>query len=515
MRASSRACRFARSQLTRPQTSSARSYSVRVSQEHGPTSVSTVSDLLSIDRTLDVRVDGWIKNVRRSATVRFLDISDGSCRAPLQAVVDKHVFNSLPGVGAQFGAAVSLKGTWTPRAKPETAQPGETATFELSVKEMEILGESNAARKYATPESLRRIPHLRMRTPLNNNMLRIRSDVMGILSQFMEKQKFQQTHTPIVTTSDCEGAGETFRVEAGTPKDPFSKKPQYLTVSSQLYLEALAQALGNVWTLSPTFRAEKSDTSRHLSEFYMLEAELSFVDDMDEVMDFIQKLLGAVVGGLQQRSAWKELDDLRLHPKNPEEQQTVADLDSRDILQRRWNGLVHTSRWPRITYTKAIELLQEKGAGFEFPPTWGKGLQSEHERYLAESIGYDQASNSYLPVFITHYPREIKAFYMRQSQASPTQGSVFDCFDLIVPGLGELAGGSMREHRHGLLLENMGPDHRPGEGVLDWYEDLRRWGCPPHGGFGIGFDRLLSYLTGVKSIRDTVPFPRLYGHMHP
>lgn len=348
-----------------------------------------------------------------------------------------------------------------------------------------------------------------MRTPLNSAMLRLRSNTMGILSQFFSEQKFQQTHPPIITTSDCEGAGETFRVEAGTKKDPFSKREQYLTVSSQLHLEAFAQALGNVWTLSPTFRAERSDTSRHLSEFYMLEAELSFVEDMDEILDFIQKMLSTLVQDLSQRSAWKELDAFRTHPREPTERQSMADLDSRDILERRWNGLLTPDKWPRITYTEAIEILKGKTGEFEFAPEWGKSLQSEHERYLAEVIGFDKTRNAYVPVFITHYPQAIKAFYMRQAAENPPQGAVFDCFDLIVPDLGELAGGSMREHRYDALVANLLGREAPG---LDWYMDLRRWGCPPHGGFGIGFDRVLSYLTGVKSIRDIVAFPRLYGH---
>lgn len=336
-----------------------------------------------------------------------------------------------------------------------------------------------------------------------------------MLTQFFFTQQFQQTNPPIITSSDCEGAGEAFMVKA-SGKEEFFRDTKYLTVSTQLHLESLAQALGNVWTLSPTFRAEKSDTSRHLSEFQMLEVEMSFVDDMEDVMHLVQDMLRSVTRGLRGLRAANELHWNRLDSRDPAEKLAFADLTESSELQRRWSGLMTDKVWPRLTYTKAIEMLQPVADQFEHKPVWGAGLQSEHEKYLAEKVGFDEANNAYMPIFITQYPREIKAFYMRQSATPSPQGKTVDCFDLLVPSLGELAGGSMREHRLAELEDNLRlhglevPKKRKasGDNSLSWYLDLRRWGCPPHGGFGLGFDRLLSYMTGVQNVRDVVPFPR-------
>ncbi|KAL6877447.1 asparaginyl-tRNA synthetase [Trichoderma longibrachiatum] len=545
-----------------PLPAARRSYSVRIPGDAG-SDVTTVADLKEWQPgrlVSDVQVCGWVRSVRKSASVRFVDITDGSSMRPVQAVVDKSLAADI-----RPGAAVRLTGVWhssfprssvepqqgnparspaahqptldgaAPRgpSSPSPAQEREAAdadatgagrglvpaTAELQVSEVEILGASNPQtypiqNKYQTPESLRAISHLRPRTPINSTLLRLRSDATALVSQFFFHEKFQQTHPPIITSSDCEGAGEAFTVKSGSSSE-FFRDPKYLTVSSQLHLEALAQALGNVWTLSPTFRAEQSDTSRHLSEFYMLEAEMSFVQDMDEVMDLAQRMLASLASGLRQRSAAQELEKHRLDSRDPAERLAFEDLVDLKELQQRWRGLMAPIRWPRVTYTEAIEMLQPVAHQFEHKPVWGSGLQSEHEKYLAEKIGYDEASDAFLPIFVTHYPREIKAFYMLQSESPPAQGPTVDCFDLLVPNLGELAGGSMREHRLAQLEDNMRlhglevPTHRkPRSNDMGWYLDLRRWGCPPHGGFGLGFDRLLSYLTGVPNVRDVVPFPR-------
>jgi asparaginyl-tRNA synthetase len=295
----------------------------------------------------------------------------------------------------------------------------------------------------------------------------------------------------------------------GSP-DQFFRSQKYLTVSTQLHLEALAQAVGNVWTLSPVFRAEKSDTSRHLSEFYMLEAEMSFVDDLGPVMNLAEDMLRSISTNLIDTPT---VQDLLFRSRH-----SGSDLAPADEVRGRWEGLMQKD-WPRMTYTDAVALLQQKADLFVHKPTWGAGLQSEHEKYLAEYVGGGEK-----PVFITHYPRDIKAFYMLPTQqADPAApGATVDCFDLLVPEFCEIAGGSMREYRLDPLLEVMkrqGILKPPAKGAaadgtsngLDWYVDLRRWGCPPHGGFGLGFDRLLSYLAGVQTVRDMVSFPRWYG----
>jgi asparaginyl-tRNA synthetase len=379
-------------------------------------------------------------------------------------------------------------------------------------------------KKYQTPEYLRTMPHLRPRTPVNAVLLRLRSEAIASLTQFFAGRSFTQTHPPILTSSDCEGAGEVFTVtpandtsdaaDNGGSQESFFRSRKYLTVSTQLHLEALAQAVGNVWTLSPVFRAEKSETSRHLSEFYMLEAEMSFVDDLGPVMDLAEDMLRSLSTSLIDSAT---VQDLLFRSRH-----SGSDLAPADEVRRRWEGLARKD-WPRITYSDAVALLQQRADRFEHKPTWGAGLQSEHEKYLAEHVGGGEK-----PVFVTHYPRDIKAFYMRETQpATPdVPGATVDCFDLLVPEFCEIAGGSMRENRLEPLLEIMkrqgilkppasegpaDPNQPSSAGGLEWYVDLRRWGCPPHGGFGIGFDRLLSYLAGVQTVRDIVSFPRWYG----
>lgn len=383
--------------------------------------------------------------------------------------------------------------------------------------------------KYQTLEFLRTLPHLRSRLPLNSALLRLRSDAITILNNFFSSRGFTQTHPPIVTSSDCEGAGEVFTLTAGKPKpaegdkpggrpDPFFRSSKYLTVSGQLHLEALAQSLGDVWTLSPTFRAEKSDTSRHMAEFYMLEAEMTFVEDMGAVMDLAEDMIRHLVASLAQTSHAAQ-DILAAAKRVTDDSESL--IGPAEQLQARWDGLGPSSpRWPRISYTEAISLLQAAPGPFEHTPAWGAPLHAEHERWLAAAVSEAATPGRRTPVFVTHYPRDIKAFYMLESGAGPDPaGPTVDCFDLLVPDVCEIAGGSMREHRLELLLEAMRrngmptPSAKPGRstGNLDWYVDLRRWGSPPHGGFGIGFDRLLVYLVGAQSVKDVVAFPRWWG----
>lgn len=346
---------------------------------------------------------------------------------------------------------------------------------------------------------------------------------------------FTQVQPPLITSSDCEGAGETFTIltrEAMESKEkPFFGAPKYLTVSSQLHLEAYAAELGNVWTLSPTFRAEKSDTPRHLSEFYMLEAEMNFMYSMDELTDSVEHIL---------RDLTRRLYDSPVG-------QEVLSTENESSLAKRWDGLMNGPKWQRLTYTEAIQALQEAvkehGASFEYPPVWEEGLQLEHEKYIVDVLSKGR------PVFVTDYPKTVKPFYMLPSSPEASDpsapGDTVACFDLLLPEVSEVAGGSLREHRLENLISSMRssglirprPSFPDGEspeasrksakqkekekeplypylspeedlGQLQWYADLRRWGTAPHAGFGLGFDRFLGYLTGVSSVRDVVAFPR-------
>jgi asparaginyl-tRNA synthetase len=346
------------------------------------------------------------------------------------------------------------------------------------------------------------------------------------VTNYFAKHDFVQCHPPIITSSDCEGAGEVFTVEPEAPSTPapsspnqvkqhedlFFGSPKYLTVSSQLHLEALAQSVNKVWALSPTFRAEKSDTARHLSEFYMLEAELAFVDDVNVVMGVVEDMLRSVAMEVQESVVGQELLEARARDHDDES----TSVSHNDLAQR-WQGLV-AGPWPRITYNAAVQHLKEAvaqgEANFEFAPGHEEGLQTEHERYLAENMGRGG------PIFVTDYPRNIKPFYMAPTTDASAEGqpaSTVACFDLLVPEICELVGGSIREHRLPELLRSMeehglqqtkDTNSDASDGSLQWYLDLRRYGSVPHGGFGLGFDRLLCYLAGVSNIRDVVSFPR-------
>ncbi|KAI0129082.1 hypothetical protein BJ170DRAFT_579424 [Xylariales sp. AK1849] len=481
-----------------------------------PKCVAEFLDWQPADLVPDVNVNGWVRSVRAQKKHHFVSLGDGTSLDSLQAVVPADQAEGLT-----TGAAVRLHGIWAPSR-------GQGQTHELQVQRTDILGPSDAKtfplqKKYQTPEYLRTMPHIRPRIPFNSALFRFRSDIISSLTQFFNSRYFVQTHTPVLTASDCEGAGEVFNISGNDEKPQsdgettksFFRRPVYTTVSAQLHLEALAQALGNVWTLSPTFRAEQSDTPRHLSEFYMLEAEMSFTDNLGSVMDLVEDMLRHVTTDLAASRVFNELS-ARLSDR-------LSDMASVTQVEGRWRGLMR-ERWPRITYTEAIDLLTAANESFDHEPYWGRDLHTEHERFLAMQVGKGET-----PIFVTDYPRNIKAFYMKANAddlGRSSTGETVECFDLLVPDFCEIAGGSMREHRLENLVESMrlhGMD-RPSEGStpsatlaqasgdnLDWYLDLRRWGCPPHGGFGLGFDRLICYLSGVQTIRDTTAFPRWYG----
>lgn len=391
-------------------------------------------------------------------------------------------------------------------------------------------------KKYHTLEFLRTVPHLRMRIPQQSLLLHLRSDVIATLTAFFAGRRIVQSHTPIITSSDCEGAGEVFGVALASdgapaeglkkqscstndqPQSHFFKSQKFLTVSSQLHLEAYAQAVGSAWTLSPCFRAERSDTPRHLSEFYMLEAELGFVESINDVIELVQEMLGAVGKAIQASPLAAEL--LAMADKASESGESDAITSTE--LAARWAGLATTKPWTRVSYADAIDFLQravsEGSAEFEEYPTYESGLSVAHERALCEHFG--DAGSMKTPVIITDYPRGQKPFYMAPSgDDTPERPSdTVACFDLLVPGVCELIGGSMREHRLDRLVANMqskglieDAEELTKGHPLNWYVDLRRYGSLPHGGFGLGFDRLIAYLAGVPNVRDVVSFPRWAG----
>ena len=385
-------------------------------------------------------------------------------------------------------------------------------------------------KKYHSPDFLRQIPHLRLRTPFNSLLSRFRSECLYQLGNVFHSGSFTQVQPPLITSSDCEGAGETFTLVPREYQghDHFFRSPKYLTVSSQLHLEAYAAELGNVWTITPVFRAEKSDTPRHLSEFYMLEAEANFVHTLDSLLDLVEGLVRDLVRRLYDTPVGQEILTVEGTGESAEGEKDIP-------LRQRWNGLMDQGPWKRVTYTSAIDMLQDavanRGTKFVHPPTWSGGLQLEHEKYLVDVLGQHK------PVFVTDYPKSVKPFYMAPSAASHSsteEGQTVACFDLLLPEVSEVAGGSLREHRLEHLIRNMRenglvkqqadqpyaaededlyPGLLPNEdlGQLRWYADLRRWGSAPHGGFGLGFDRFLAYLAGVSSVRDVVAFPRYFG----
>lgn len=379
---------------------------------------------------------------------------------------------------------------WKPT--PSREQPFELEAARDSFK---ILGQVSDAyplqKKYHSLPFLRSNPTLKHRSNYLGALLRFRSHVESSLVEFFDSQDFTKVAPPILTSSDCEGAGELFRVESNSRwarNSSYFGKPTYLTVSTQLQLEVLAMALSRCWTLTPCFRAEESDTNRHLAEFWMLEAEVCFIDNVHQLTQLAELMLKHVVKSCMAHQS--HLLPNLVPQENADGPQTVL---------ARWESLLSTE-WPRLTYSKAIEILKAQDAKekFKFTPEWGKDLQSEHEKWIAAHY------NS--PVFITDYPRECKAFYMKKNSDNTTVA----CFDLIVPQMGEIIGGSIREDDYDSLLHEM-RNRSMNTADLEWYTSLRQNGSVPHGGFGLGLERFVSWLFGAHNIRDSIPFHRSAG----
>lgn len=441
----------------------------------------------------EVIVCGWVRSRRESKNFAFLVLNDGSTQDTLQCIVDAgtEAFSALP--RCQTGAAVRIRGVLK-------ESQGKGQSWEVQVSSIDVFGEADAEtyplqKKGHTLEFLREIAHLRPRTNTFGAVFRLRSALAWHVHDFFQSRGFRWVHTPIVTASDCEGAGEMFTVTnldlnrlKRTPdggvdfSDDFFKKHAHLTVSGQLEGEFLAMGLGDVYTFGPTFRAENSNTTRHLAEFWMIEPEMAFAtlkDDMELAEAFLKHLFAAVV-----RDCRPELEFL-------EKQYKTMKVD--DLAQ------LADSQFAHLTYTDAVAELKKATVKFEFPVEWGIDLQSEHERYLTDVVFKG-------PVIVTDYPKDIKAFYMKQNQ----DGKTVAAMDVLAPRIGEIIGGSQREDRLDLLEQRMLEMKLPVQD-MQWYLDLRRYGSCPHAGFGLGFERLVQYVSGMGNIRDVIPCPRAPG----
>lgn len=437
----------------------------------------------------EVTVGGWIRSIRDSKTFGFIVINDGTFFEPLQVVYSDKLDNFDVISKLNVGAAIIVRGTLveTPNAK----QP-----FEIQAESVEVEGPSTGEyplqKKRHSFEYLRTISHLRPRTNTFQAVFRVRSLIAYAIHKFFQEREFVYVHTPLITGSDCEGAGEMFRVTTldmeNLPKTPegaidytqdFFGKETNLTVSGQLNGETFAQAFKNIYTFGPTFRAENSNTTRHAAEFWMIEPEIAFADLKDDMM-LAESMLKYVIRYVLDHA--------------PEEMNFFNSFVDKGLIDRLKH--VEQSEFAHVTYTEAIEILEKNNDNFEYKVSWGADLQTEHERYLTEEV-YKR------PVFVTDYPKEIKAFYMKLNE----DGKTVAAMDCLVPGIGEIIGGSQREDDYDKLVKRM-EECGLNQEDYDFYLDLRKYGSTRHAGFGLGFERCVMYLTGMQNIRDVVPFPR-------
>ena len=453
-----------------------------------------VKDALNATAPADsILLQGWVRTRRDAKAFSFVELNDGSSLKGIQVIANASLPNYTTEIAkAHTGASIAVEGKLV-------ASQGQGQKWEVIADRFTVVGEADATyplqKKGHTLEFLREIAHLRPRSNLFGAVFRVRSRLAFAIHEFFQTRGFFYIHTPIITAGDCEGAGELFRVTTLDPSQPpktedgavdfkqdFFAKKAYLTVSGQLEGEIFACALSNIYTFGPTFRAENSNTSRHAAEFWMIEPEMAFCDldcDMSLAEEFVKHLI---------RDA---------------KQHCAADLEffskfvDKDLLTRL--DFVLERPFQRCSYTEVIEILERSGKQWEHPVKWGDNLQSEHERFLAEE-------HFKCPVTVYNYPRTLKPFYMRVND----DGKTVAAMDLLVPGIGEIIGGSQREERLEILRENMAQHHLP-EKDYWWYVDLRRYGTVPHAGFGLGFERMLMFVTGVGNIRDVIPFARTPG----
>ena len=440
-----------------------------------------------------ITVVGWIKTLRDSKAIGFIEINDGSCFKGLQVVFEDAKVDNYKDIARQnVGAAIEVTGTLL--LTPQAGQP-----FEINADSISVLAPSSPEyplqKKRHSVEYLREIAHLRPRTNLFNAVFRVRSTAAYAIHKFFTDQGFVYAHTPLISCSDCEGAGEMFKVttldfddipraEDGSVDftEDFFKKPAYLTVSGQLQGEIMALAFGKIYTFGPTFRAEKSYTQRHAAEFWMIEPEIAFAELADD-MDCAEAMIKYVINYVLENC--------------PQEMEFLNKFVDKGLIERLTQ--VVSNDFGRVTYTEAVKILEEHNDEFDYKVSWGTDLQTEHERYLTEQVFKK-------PIFVTDYPKEIKAFYMRLND----DGKTVAACDCLVMGIGEIIGGSQREERYDMLLERI-RENGLKEEDYSWYLDLRKYGGVKHSGFGLGFERLVMYLTGVSNIRDAIPFPRTTG----
>ena len=440
-------------------------------------------------------VCGWVKTLRDSKQLGFIELNDGSCYNNLQIVFEESKLDNFKDITKlNVGAAIIITGKVI--LTPEAKQP-----LEVHAEVIEVEGASAPEfplqKKRHTLEYLRSIAHLRPRTNTFSAVFRVRSVAAFAIHRFFNERGFIYAHTPVITGSDCEGAGEMFRITTLDAKNPplnedgavdysedFFGKMTSLTVSGQLEAECMAMAFAKVYTFGPTFRAENSNTPRHAAEFWMIEPEIAFADLADD-MQLAEDMIKYVISYVMREC--------------PVEMKFFNDFyDAEKALIPRLEALV-SADFGRVTYTEAVKLLEEHKSDFEYPVFWGCDLQTEHERYLTEKIFKK-------PVFVTDYPKEIKAFYMRMNDDNKTVAAM----DLLVPGVGEIIGGSQREERMDAILKRM-DEMKLNPADYEWYLDLRRYGGTKHAGYGLGFERLIMYMTGITNIRDVLPFPRTTG----
>lgn len=443
------------------------------------------------DKTIEI--NAWVRQIRVQKKFGFIQLNDGSNFNNVQVVLEREKVANYDEIRGQYiGAALQVRGVFL-------LTPDARQAFEINADTVEVIGTSEQdyplQPKEHTPEYLRSIAHIRPRSNTYSAVFKIRSEASYQIHKFFHDRDFINVHTPIITASDAEGAGQMFRVttlDLDNPprtedgeidnKEDFFGKDAYLTVSGQLNGEAYAQAFGKIYTFGPTFRAEHSYTARHAAEFWMIEPEIAFAD-LKDVMALAEDMMKHILSEILNNCS-DEIDFLNDHVY--------------DGLRNRLESVVN-SDFARVTYTEAIDILQSADVEFKFPVEWGSDLQTEHERYLSEKHFGG-------PVFVTDYPKDIKAFYMHVNDDSKTVAAV----DLLVPEIGEIIGGSQREERLDVLLEEI---ERRGMNPEDysWYLELRKYGSTPHGGYGLGFERLIMYLTGISNIRDVLPFPRTTG----